>query len=547
VTTLLAVPITPESAEPDEIARSLADAEQARLLGADIVEWRLDAMFHGAGDDAGEAAALRLIAESPLPSIATIRSKDEGGDYDGDDDARISLFERLGTADSPPKYIDVEWSTLSRSANLAQKVRLAVNHEGRARQVSTALILSTHDFQGRPADLLRRLGDMRAEQAARVIKVAHAARTIRDNLELFDLLRTRDRPTIALGMGEAGLLSRVLAPKFGAFLTFAALNPQSTTAPGQPTVADLLERYRFRAIDRDSRVVGVIGWPVSHSLSPDLHNAGFEALDINAVDLPMAVAPGWEAFKATLSELVASESLDFNGASVTLPHKENLARFAIENEWDVDEQTCRIGAANTIARADGGGWIARNTDARAIAHCLTDAQGRDSLDGDDVAILGAGGAARAATVACVDLGAQVRLLNRSIDRVQRLIEELSLPPGSPVHLSTEEELRGRPPGIIINCTPVGMTDGPDPAGAPLEEATLDTLSVNSLVFDTVYTPVHTPLIRAAMARSLRTITGDAMFVRQAEAQFELWAGKPAPHALFARVLEEALREGAAAG
>lgn len=538
MTSLLAVPITPESSEPDEIVRALVDADSARTLGADLIEWRLDALFHGSGDDAGEAAALRLVAESPLPCIATIRSSAEGGAYDGDDDARIALYERLGTADTPPRYIDLEWSTLSRSANLAQKVRLAVEHEHQQRDVTTSLICSAHDFTGRPADLLRRLEAMRTEPATRIIKIAFTARTIRDNLELFDLLAARDRPMIALGMGESGLLSRVLAPKFGAFLTFAALNPQSTSAPGQPTLSDLLDRYRFRAIDKRTKVVGVIGWPVSHSLSPDLHNAGFHAIGFNAVDLPMPVAPEWEAFKATLAELIGCEPLDLIGASVTIPHKEHLVRFARENGWDIDEQTGRIGAANTIAQGPDGAWIVRNTDALAIADRLTEAQGRLSLTGDSVAILGAGGAARAAAVACADLGAEVRIINRTIDRAQALIAELSLPPGIHVHLATEDDLRAAPPDILINCTPVGMSTGPAPEDSPVSEATLDVLTVNTLVFDTVYTPLQTPLIRAAQARSLRTITGDAMFIRQAEAQFALWTGQAAPEGLFERVLAE---------
>jgi len=542
VTTLLAVPITPESSEPDEIARALADAETAKQLGADLVEWRLDSLFHGAGDDLGESAALQLVAESPLPCIATIRSSSEGGHYDGDDDARIALCERLGTADTPPRYIDLEWSTLSRSANLAQKARLAVVHNDQLRDVSTALICSTHDFAGRPANLLRRLASMQNEPAAKIIKIAYAMRSVRDNLELFDLLATRDRPMIALGMGEAGLLSRVLAPKFGGFLTFAALNHQSTSAPGQPTISDLLDRYRFRSIDQQTRVVGVIGWPVSHSLSPDLHNAGFTSAGFNAVDLPMPVAPEWESFKATLGELIAHERLDFLGASVTIPHKEHLHRLAHESGWDIDEQTARIGAANTIARATDGRWLVRNTDAHAIADCLTEAQGRDSLAGDSIAILGAGGAARAAAVACADLGAHVRIINRTIDRAEALIATLSLPPGVHVRLAKEDDLRTTPPDIVINCTPVGMSTGPSPDASPISDETLAALTVNALVFDTVYTPIQTPLIRGSEARSLRTITGDAMFVRQAEAQFELWTDKPAPAGLFERVLGERLRK-----
>jgi len=254
----------------------LDEAREAKEAGADLVEWRLDEVFHGEGDEEGERLALKLCEQSPLPCIVTCRPTWEGGSYDGDEMARVSLFERLGTSEHPPRYIDVELAAYTRSANLRQKVNLAVEARGRDRHSS--LILSIHDFEGRPADLTRKLAEAWGEERASVVKVAFRARSLRDNLELFDILREAPKPTIALGMGEFGLMSRVLAPKFGGFLTFASLRKESVTAPGQPTVRELLDMYRFRSIGKRTRVYGVIGWPVGHSMGPLIHNAGFEAV-----------------------------------------------------------------------------------------------------------------------------------------------------------------------------------------------------------------------------------------------------------------------------
>ncbi|MEO0483741.1 MAG: type I 3-dehydroquinate dehydratase [Planctomycetota bacterium] len=207
--TLVCVPITVV-----DVPAALRDADEAASGGADLVEFRIDAFFSGSGD-AGEQAAeeagvLRLVRESPLPCIVTCRPAWEGGDYDGDDSARVSLFERLGAADDPaerPRYLDMELAAYTRSANLRQKVNLAVDHPAQRRDLSTSLILSTHDFEERPADLTRRLLKMADEDACRVMKIAYRARSLRDNLDLFDVLgQARDlgKPAATAGEGASG-------------------------------------------------------------------------------------------------------------------------------------------------------------------------------------------------------------------------------------------------------------------------------------------------------------------------------------------------------
>lgn len=216
--TLLCVPIMVQ----DEVS-ALADAAAARDAGAELVEFRIDEVFsgaldaHGNLDDREVGAILRIVAGSVLPCIVTCRHASEGGKYDGDDAARIALYERLGTEEvrgggdekdparraGPPRYLDIEFASYVRSANLKQKVNLAVDHPRQQRDVRTGLILSMHDFQGRPMDLLRRVSAMQEEPAARIVKVAFHARSIRDNLEVFDLLSEN----AAGGGGGAGMAS----------------------------------------------------------------------------------------------------------------------------------------------------------------------------------------------------------------------------------------------------------------------------------------------------------------------------------------------------
>jgi 3-dehydroquinate dehydratase/shikimate dehydrogenase len=517
--TLVAAPV-----RADDPSRALEDAESAALAGADLIEWRLDGCFRGAGDTEGSNVAAMLVRRSPLPCIATCRIEAEGGEYAGDDAGRLELFERLAALDAPPRLIDVELASLERDDDFRTAIeRLA----GRAATAGDApgLIVSMHDFEGRPANLMRRLADLRAIDAASVLKIAFRARSLRDNLECFDLLTERDRPTIALAMGEFGLMSRVLAGKFGAFLTFAAPREDASTAPGQPTVRDLLDRYRFHAIGGRTRLYGVIGHPVSHSLSPLVHNAGFEATGHDGVYLPLPIAPGWEPFKATMHALLEHEALGFAGASVTLPHKEHAARFASEEGWRLDADASDLGAANTILDER-----VINTDTNAIAGCVS-----EHCEGATRAlVLGAGGAGRAAAWTLREAGWSVTVWNRTPDRARKLASELGVTAADDIYAAI---VGAR---LIVNATPVGMTGGPDPDNSPIPDDLLASSPHDAVVFDTVYAPLETPLLRGARQLGRPVIDGAEMFVRQAALQFEAWTGHPAPEALFDRAVREQL-------
>jgi 3-dehydroquinate dehydratase/shikimate dehydrogenase len=519
--TKLCVPITVDSAE-----QALADARAAQAAGADLVELRLDRFT----DD--RDAAAKLVEDCPLPVIVTIRPDWEGGDYDGDDADRIALIEYLGTTCTGPAYFDVELATFDRSANLRQKVKLVIDHDGQPRPTDTGLILSSHDFDTRPSDLIRRVRAMADYPACRVVKLAWFARSLRDNLEAFEIIRDRHKPTIALCMGELGLMSRVLAKKFGALLTFAALNDQQATAPGQPTVRELKSLYRWDHLNADTQVFGVIGDPVGHSMSPAIHNAGFDQINFNGVYLPLRIAAEYEPFKATVASFLDEPPLHFRGASVTIPHKHNLLRFVEDRQGEIEPLAAKIGAANTLTVRDDGSLYASNTDYAAALDSVCHAMGiqRDELKDKRVVVLGAGGAARAVVAGYTAYGSDVAVYNRSLDKAQALADAFDARAHPLDHLPQADF------DILINCTPLGMHPNTNatPYDFALSQAPLgDTPRV---VFDTIYNPVETRLLREAKAQGHTTVTGLDMFVRQAAAQFTLWTNEPAPTDRFRQVV-----------
>ena len=536
---LICCPIAVESAA--EIPLAVERAARARVLGARMVEWRCDGLASREGADAANAIA-RLVRESPLPSIVTVRSSDEGGACSLAEPDRLALLARVAKPADAPRMVDVEHAALAADLPRALFAAALAPREGDGEAALPKLVASSHDFTGRPIDLLRRVAAMLDDPLVSVVKLAWMARSIRDNLEAFDLLATRTKPMIALLMGEFGLMSRVLAPKFGGFLTFASDAEGSGTAPGQPTARELRDLYRFGAIGPATRVFGVVGWPVAHSRSPAFHNARFAERNYDGVYLPLPVPGEWEHFKASVGALVDHEKLDFAGASVTIPHKEHLVRFVKERGGEIDADAAWLGAANTLVvhphgTPDARRLFATNTDMPAAVEVLSAAlatRGR-ALKGSRIAVIGAGGVARAVAGGLALAGATVVVFNRDHARAQALADDLS---GREVALADggahrtkvvagaargEDALACGCVHAFVNCTPVGMEGGPDPTGSPLpDEVHLDDSVV---VMDTVYAPRETPLVREARARGAVTVDGEAMFLKQAELQSTLFCAR----------------------
>jgi 3-dehydroquinate dehydratase/shikimate dehydrogenase len=504
--TLLCVPIFMTGGE-----QARRDAILAAEAGADIVELRIDRL----------TGAVPLL-EMPLPYIVTCRPTWEGGESTSSDQERLDLIDAM--SEFGAAYVDVELETMRRRPDAADMA-----HYPRR------LILSAHDFKGRPSvpNLLLAMG----ERLAHVNKLAWMARSIRDNLEVFELLEHPMRPTIALCMGEAGLISRVLAKKFGAFLTFASLRDENATAPGQVTIDDMKRLYRWDAINANTRVYGVVASPVIHSMSPAIHNAGFDAVAHDGVYLPLLVNPGYESFKAFMESFLAFEPLHLSGLSVTLPHKENALRYLKEKGAEVEELAERIGTVNTIV-IENGKLSGFNSDYAAILDTITTALGipREDLADKRVAVIGAGGTGRTAVAALAEYGATVVVYNRTMQRAEELAREFNGRRGKVV-AARMEKLCDSCCHIFINTTSVGMHPKVDES--PLGER-LPEFSPETLVFDTVYNPIETKLLKQAIAAGAKTVGGVEMFVRQAARQFEAWTHQAAPLDIFRGVVESRL-------
>ena len=518
----------------ESLDQALAACARAAEVGADLMEYRIDRFT----DDPDQVTA--LVERSPLPCIITCRPTWEGGFFEGNDAERLGIFDAACAGARRPAYIDVELVAYQKSAELRDRIHRLVDHPGQVDDVSTGLILSTHDFESRPADLYQRVEALAASAACRVMKLTWTARSLRDNIEAFEILQQRHKPTIALCMGETGLPSRALAKKFGAMLTFAALGDNEGTAIGQPRVSDLKNVYRWDSVQPDTRVYGVIGYPVGHSMSPAIHNAGFSEVDFNGVYLPMPIPPEYEHFKATVGSWLDFEDLQFRGASVTIPHKANLLRFVEERGGEIESLAQTIGAANTLTVRDDGSLYASNTDYAAALDSVCDGLriAREELCDKRVAVIGAGGAARAIVAGFAHYGATVVVYNRTFEKAEALAEQFNGQTGKVV-AARPEKLCDSCCHVFINCTPIGMHPNVDDTPIPSAAQTKG-WGPGTVVFDTIYNPIETRLLREAREAGCITVAGTEMFVRQAADQFTQWTGLDAPRKVFESVLIDKL-------
>ena len=539
--TRLCVPLTGSTCE-----RMIRDLEAARAVGADMIELRLDYLQDHS--EAALAPLLSAIESFPGEIVATCRMAAEGGLWDGDETQRVSLMERVGLGGAD--YIDFEYAAWKSSANIRQKLGLVCEINAQTDRPRRKLILSKHDFERTPTNLDTIFATLRGEPA-HVVKLACKANRITDSLRMLDALRNaRERASadpsvkggregiIALSMGEAGILARVLAGKVGALLTFASLEAGKESAPGQLTLDQMRSLYRWDALRPDTKVYGVIGCPVAHSMSPAIMNAAFGTAGHNGVYLPMRVEPQYDDFAAFVGGCLARPWLDLRGCSVTIPHKENLLRFVGDRGGEIEPLTARIGAANTLCvepgeREDGSDArvAAFNTDYRGAMDALLAGlagTGRDLRDAA-VTVLGAGGASRAIVAGLVDAGSRVTIYNRTADRAKHLADEFG---ATALPWEDRERLQA---DVVVNCTSIGMWPNVEPS--PLPESAI---GPSMTVFDTIYNPVETRLLREARLRGCRVIDGAAMFVGQAAAQFQRWTGQSAPLDLIRSIILQRL-------
>lgn len=458
---------------------------------ADLLELRLDGMSH--------PDLKKLLGHKPCPLIITNRPRRQGGDYSGPEEDRLELLKQA--AQLGADYVDIELDAVG----------------GLASTGSTKLIVSYHDFERTP-DNLKELYQELLDTGADVVKVACQANRISDNLKMFELLRNAHRSTIGLCMGELGEVSRVLAPRFGGFLTYASLEKGAETNSGQLTASELVELYHYHDIGPDTDVYGVIGNPIAHSASPDILNAAFRKKGIDAVYVRFKVedAPRFiEAFKA----------VPVKGYSVTIPHKESVIP-ALDS---LEETSRKIGAINTIV-SENGKLKGFNTDWLAAVNSMEEKLGSQSaLKGKRCVMLGAGGAARAIAYGLRTRGVRLVILNRTECRARKLAREVGC------DWKPLSELTNLEADLIINATSMGMSPGVDDT-----PVSADFFKAGMLAFDVVYNPAETRFLREAKERGCRVVSGLDMFVAQAVAQFELWTERSAPRELMREVVRRKL-------
>ena len=455
--------------------------------GAQLVELRLDWLSHI--PDLG-----RLIADRPTPTIITCRRPVDRGRWRGSEEERVTLLRSAIVAGV--EYVDLE-------EDIAGDI---------PRYGDTKRIISYHNFDETPDDL-ETIHAQLCKRDPDIVKIVTMANSPADMPRMLQLVEKSSVPTAGFCMGEIGMPSRILCGKYGSPLTYATFSSDRELAPGQLSFEQMRDIYRYDDITSDTPVFAVVGDPIAQSLSPLLHNLAFKEAGIDAVYVPLRIPQDTLA-----ASLQALESLHIGGYSVTIPHKEAARDFAEHP----DDNVRVIGAANTLVRNELDEWKAFNTDYDAIEQSVCIGLNPDepesvNLMGRTAMLLGAGGAARAAAVAMVRAGAVVSVASRTHKRAVELADEVGCQ-----HCTWENRGAGEP-NILINCTPVGMH--PDVNVSPFER---HWLREEQLVFDTVYNPEQTLLIRHARERGSRTVTGVEMFVRQAARQFELYTGHSGP-------------------
>ncbi len=455
---------------------------------ADVVELRLDLVK--------DLDLERLLGARGKPRLVTVRSRQQGGGARPSD--REPLLRRALQAGV--EYLDLEFG--SQDLPFLKDDRISRR------------ILSFHDLIGTPTDLPALYARMRSVAEGALLKIVPFADAASDNLRVRDLLRAAEEGSLAaFCQGPKGAPSRVLAPLWGSVATYAPLREARQTAPGQVALEDLVELYRFNSIEATTRILGVVGSPVGHSLSPLIHNAALGALELDYRYL---------AFEAeTLAEfLPLASELRVSGLSVTLPHKERVLPYLDT----VDETARRVGAVNTVVKT----WNrlqGYNTDVEAA---VTPLRARLDLKGARVAVMGAGGAARALVYGLQREGARVTVFNRTAARSRALARDLgarSLP---------WSRLRRFSCDLLVNATPVGMA--PQVERAPVPASWI----AAPLVYDLIYNPPETLLLRQARRKGCAVIEGVEMFVAQGAAQFRLFTGREAPVDLMRAALLRAL-------
>jgi len=481
-----------------DIDKLLQHAQREIDEGERFLEFRLDYL----PDPWRGAEAIRsFLAQYPdVTILATCRRHQNRGKFNGSIEDQIRVLD--AAIDAGAKAVDMEVES-------AESV--GVKLEGlRGR---TCFVLSYHNFETTPAmePVLRRMMKVPAD----AYKIVTTARKPSDIQRVLSLAKSHPKaPLILLAMGEIGFPTRVLSTSLGGLYTYAAPASADGTASGQMCAKLLRNLYRVEKFTRGAKLYGVIADPVRHSISPAVHNRAFQSKRMDAVYLPFLVHP-----QHLRDYFLLAEKMGISGFSVTIPHKQKIMRYLDI----IDPLARRIGAVNTVWRK-AGKWRGSNTDAEGVTAPLAK---KLRLSKSSVLLVGNGGAARGAAYALVDAGAKLFIVGRNPDRVRALAKMCG---GEPL---MRDQLTGRQFDAVVHATPLGMYPN-------VNECFFRDEIPGELVFDMVYNPLETALIRHAREQGKAVIPGIQMFLEQAAHQFEIWTGESAPRAAMEKAALEAL-------
>lgn len=476
------------------LERAAREAE----AGESFLEFRLDHLERP--EQGGEVIRAFLARYPDCLILATCRRHQNHGKFNGSIENQIRILD--DAVNCGARAVDIEIET----AEVAPQ-KLGV-FQGRAR-----VVVSYHNFESTPKldSVLRRMQRVPAD----AYKLVTTARKPTDVARILELARQRTRtPLIVLAMGEMGFPTRVLSPACGGLYTYAAPISAEGTAAGQVSARLLRACYRVDKFTKGAKVYGVIADPVRHSISPAVHNRAFQSKRIDAVYVPLLVPP------AHIKDLFTfAGQLPLAGFSVTIPHKQRIMRYLDQ----IEPAARRIGAVNTVWKK-AGKWRGANTDVDGVLGPLSR---RLRLNGASVLIAGNGGAARGAACALAEAGARLTICGRNADRVRALAKAFNA-----TALSIAD-IKDRTFDALVHATPVGMFPHADQCLFP------DRIPAG-VVFDMVYNPLDTLLLKRAREQGRTVIGGLEMFLEQAVRQFEIWTGESAPRAAMEKAALEAL-------
>lgn len=466
---------------------------------ADLIELRLDYI-----KNLDDKKLKILIKKCMKPAIATARKKGEGGLFIGNEAKRIEILKN--SIKFGADYIDIESSSNKGSIkNLIQNKKNA------------KVIVSYHNFKETPDNVKDPYSNIKNLEPD-LIKIVTRANSVVDNFKIFDLLKTANKEKkniVAFCMGPFGQFSRILSLIFGSEITYAFVDKGKGSASGQLALNELASCYRLKKINKNTKIAGLIGNPVEHSWSHIIHNLGFDKLDINAVYLKFKVD--------MLKEFVDYfRKINVLGFSVTIPHKIEIVKYLDE----IDIKAQEIGAVNTIV-VKNKKLIGYNTDSDGAIHAL---KRKMVLKGKNIVLLGAGGSTRALAYGLKAEKVNISILNRTVEKAKNLAEHFNCDYGS------LKDLKNIDYDILINTTSVGMYPEINSSLVPK-----DLIKKNSVVFDIVFNPFKTKLLKEAENKGCTIIPGFEMLIYGAMLQFKLWTDKNAPEKAMRKKIMEHLK------